>query len=69
MTREKVCFDKKIENAFQKSPQIYLSTSEADTKAKVCKKSNIQKFKQWHMSYIFTQQAISQAQKVLFPEI
>ena len=55
-------FDKKNENIFPKSPQIYLPKSEADAKAKVCKKSKTQICIQWPMSYIFPQQAISQDQ-------
>ena len=41
--REKVYFEKKMRTHSKKSPQIYLSVSEADTKAKVCKKSKILK--------------------------
>ena len=37
-----------------KSPQIYLSILEANTKAKVSKNSKTQKCIQWHMPYIFT---------------
>ena len=39
----------------KKSPQIYLSISEADTKAKVCKKSKTQKCIHRPISNIFTQ--------------
>ena len=60
--REKVRFDKKWERLPKRTPQMYLSISEADTKAKVYKNSKRHKSMQWHMQYIFTQKATSQAQ-------
>ena len=60
-TREKVRFHKKWERLPKRTPQMYLSISEADTKAKVYKNSKKQKCMQWLMQYIFRQKATSQA--------
>ena len=58
VTRKNVCFDKKKEMPAKNSPHIYLSISEAETKAEVCKKSKNTKM-YTVMSYFFAQQVSS----------
>ena len=57
-----MCALMKKENAFQKCPQIYLSISEVNAKAEVCKNSKRQKRIQCHMSKFFTQRVYSHSQ-------
>ena len=51
-TREKVCFDKGMRTPSKKSPQIYLSMSEADTKVKVIRHTYLHN-KQFHKPRFF----------------